>query len=114
MWYCFTKSVSIMAVLISLVFSVVNFFSVFAGSERWYYSVPMMLGSSLYTLVLNYESMVLNNALEYPTMFADWSAKLWLSTLGSLGYSLNLYSTFYYKMKLQETRRKALSSAQKH
>lgn len=78
-WYCFTKSVSIMAVLISLIFAIVNFFSIFNNADKWYFSVPMILCSSLYTLVLNYESMVLNNALEYPTMFADWSTKLWFS-----------------------------------
>lgn len=103
-WYSITKTVSYWSLLVSLGFQVVNFFVLYTDGTNWYFQVPLFLANMLYVMVVNFEIRLLAEVAEFASVYKDYETQFHLSRppFLNLGYSANLYSSFYYRMKLLE------------
>lgn len=86
----------------TFIFIVANFFLLHTDGSNWYFSLPIYTVDMVYILVLNFEVRLLSDVADFASVYPLYQGQFHLSKQTSPGYTVNLYSSFYYRMRNAE------------
>jgi hypothetical protein len=93
---------SFWSALVIFIFIVSNFYALHTDGSNWYFSLPVYAVSMIYMLILTFEVKLLSFVADFCSVFPQYQQQFHLSTSCLQGYSVTLYSSFYYRMKNAE------------